>query len=94
MFYSGLPYAEAAIYCWGDKFYIGVLEFHKDNEPLPQNKINDYDHTLTLYYPISRFNDVVNILRYEKPLYFLMITHSLGGALMTGDADPVGEQEP
>ena len=51
------------------------------------------DKTLNFHYPISRFNDIVNILRYEKPLYLLMITHSWSGGLVTDELEPVGEQE-
>ena len=41
---------------------------------------------------MSRFDDVITILRYEKPLYLLM-TRDLIGWIGTSDLEPVGEQE-
>jgi hypothetical protein len=47
----------------------------------------------SLNYELSRFNDVVETLRQEKPLYLFLDTSSATGMLATTDLEPVGEQE-
>jgi len=49
---------------------------------------------ITIRYHIDRFNDIINILRYEKPLKIYIDTESLIGGISTGTSEPVGEQEP
>jgi len=48
---------------------------------------------ITLYYPISCFNDFINILRYEKPFMLQFDTSSNQEYIKTSHYEPVGEQE-
>ena len=50
-----------------DNNNLGALRF-VDESPLPKNIINE-DGTFDIFYHIDRFNDIINILRYEKPLW-------------------------
>ncbi len=75
-----------------DDLSIGYIYF-TEKLPTSKNYINS-EGKITLRYHIDRFNDIVNILRYEKPLKIYLDTESLIGGISTGDFEPVGEQEP
>jgi len=47
----------------------------------------------SIHYPLSRFNDVINILREEKPLYLFLNLDNKIGTLATTEIEPAGEEE-
>ncbi len=70
---------------------VGGIAFYDDSSPELSDPCGIENDKLMLRYPISRFNDVITILRYEKPLYLV------GGpacCVATKDDEPIGEQEP
>jgi hypothetical protein len=69
---------------------VGTLTFVDDNKPIPRNEIRD--DVLNIHFSISRFNDIINILRYEKPLQLYLSTTDWHGTLGT-ETEPTGEQE-
>ncbi len=85
-YYSGQAYIE----CWKGPVCVGNIVFVKETLPLPANKFAN--NALAIYYPLSRFNDVVTILRYEKPLYLWFNPDNLLGCVST-TKEPIGEQE-
>jgi hypothetical protein len=46
-----------------------------------------------LAFPLSRMGEIMNFLRYEKPLLIYLDTVSNRGYLVTQSAEAVGEQE-
>jgi hypothetical protein len=68
----------------------GIIYFLPDHVTLPSN-INTING-IYLYYRSSRFNDVMTLLKEEKPLFLSLNTVSLVGHVGTG-IEPVGEQE-
>lgn len=86
-YYSGNKSA-AYIQCYDELKPTGGISFYKDGDTAPTNNRDDF----RIHYPISQFDDVIKILRYEKPLYLLM-TRDLIGWIGTSDLEPVGEQE-
>jgi hypothetical protein len=46
-----------------------------------------------LAYPISRMGEIMNFLRYEKPLFISLDTVSNRGYLATREREAAGEQE-
>jgi len=86
---SGHPY-EAHIYVYKGTKYVGRIVFFKDGITIPPNA--SYPEP-SIHYPLSRFNDVVNILREEKPLYLFLNLDNKIGHLATADFEPVGEEE-
>lgn len=46
-----------------------------------------------LNFHLSQFNDIVNTVRYEKPLYLILTTDNWNGSIST-NLEPVGEEEP
>jgi hypothetical protein len=71
---------------------VGLIRFFKDQSIMPANQLGS-DGTITLYYEMSRYNDVVTTLRYEKPLYLAVNTKTGFGYLGCGELEPVGEEE-
>lgn len=79
------------IYCRSSGKPVGTLEFVEENKSIPKNRISASEE-ITIYFPITKFSDLINILRYEKPL-FLQVYDSGMGSLAT-QSEPAGEQEP
>ena len=89
-YYSGHPY-EALVYCSQGGSYVGRIVFFKDDSPIPPNV--NYTSGPSIHYPLSRFNDIISILRYEKPLYLFLNLANLIGIVATAEQEPVGEEE-
>lgn len=65
--------------------------FVKDDAPLLINTMTATQ--IHLSFPVSRLNDIVNMLRYETPLSLHYNTDTRVGKLTTRHAELVGEQE-
>ncbi len=89
-YYSGHPY-EALIYCYQGGSYVGRIVFFREDSPIPPNA--NYSSGPSIHYPLSRFNDIISILRYEKPLYLFLNLDNLIGIVATAQKEPVGEEE-
>jgi hypothetical protein len=87
-YYSGFSY-EALIYVYRARKYVGRIVFFKDENQIPPNA--SYPEP-SIHYPIRKFDDVVSILREEKPLYLFLSTNKIG-IIATADFEPVGEEE-
>jgi hypothetical protein len=87
-YHSRYPYGiEAYIEVYKGKINAGRMFVFKD---VP------YDLTLaerSIAYPLSRFNDVITILREEKALYLMLDPDSKWGCLATTDIEPTGEED-
>ena len=80
------------IFVNNDNENIGNIYF-LDKLPISKNSISNQGK-ITIRYHIDRFNDIINILRYEKPLKIYIDTESLNGGIRTASAESIGEQEP
>jgi hypothetical protein len=85
----------AVIGCWNlvTKVRVGSIGF-ADWDPINDNSYTN--NQIHLQFHVSRFNDIISILRYEKPLTLKIDTTSSNGWIATSDSayEPVGEQEP
>jgi hypothetical protein len=86
------PVTGAAIECFKMGSRVGTLYFYKDDIALPPND-NDPTFGIRLYLPLTRFGDIINTVRYEKPLYLMFESVSQQGWFTTSDTEPVGEEE-
>jgi hypothetical protein len=77
------------IYLVNNQKYIGRINF--DDELIRANSV-DNNGNVTLNYHLDSFNDIINILRYEKPLYVYFNTSDLTGGIATS-LEHVGEEE-
>lgn len=73
-----------------DKRHIGKLIF-VDKLPLPNNDVHS-DNEFDVYYHLDRFNDIINILRYEKPIGINFDT-DYKRLEIQATREPVGEEE-
>lgn len=82
---------QAEIWCWGENTgyedRVGYISFYTGSEP---NNPNRFDGTAVfISYPLSEFNDVINLLRNSDSMF--LIIHNLNtqhprGELWTGEA--------
>jgi hypothetical protein len=49
--------------------------------------------TPVIHYPLGRFDHIIGILRYEKPLYLFLNLDNLIGHVATSELEPTGEEE-
>ena len=86
---------EALMQLFQGEELVGQVHFVKDGQPI-RNLVGNEGH-LHVTYPISRFEHIMNILLYEKPLYVDVTqpSHQRGpvGIIGTASKEPVGEQE-
>ncbi len=91
--YPSPPGFEAIIQAYQAGVFVGRIAFYSGAVP-PNGTIAPLGVTVpSIHYSLSRFNDVIEILRQEKPLYLYLDTTSGIGILATTDKEPVGEQE-
>lgn len=69
---------------------IGALRF-VDETPLPKNVLDPVTEDFDVFYHLDRFNDIITILRYEKPLW-IAIDDNLNAQIVT-NLEPIGEEE-
>jgi hypothetical protein len=85
----GVPH-EAEIDLFDGSTRAGILYFHPDGATLPANR--ETVNGIYAYYHLSRFADVIETLREEKPLYMALNTGT-GVAYIGSSAEPIGEEE-
>jgi hypothetical protein len=86
---------EALIQLFQGDDVVGQVHFVKEGQPL-RNMVGDQGH-IHITFPISRFDHVMTILLYEKPLYIDITQPShqreAVGIIGTASKEPVGEHE-
>jgi hypothetical protein len=83
--------AAAWIPCFYNGKQVGSLSFMDNLQDIHDN---DYDNDqILLFYHLGRFDEIITTLRYESPLFLMLNTDSLEGALITKELEPVGEEE-
>lgn len=85
------PNREAIVLCYQDTEIVGYIEFVKNGVDLPPN-VGKY-HASTIYYRLSRFQNIVSMLREESPLMLQVNTNTGVGMLTTASREPVGDEE-
>ena len=81
----------AYITCYDKNQAIGFIKFY-ERQPPP---INSYRGSRPMInFHVSRFNDIISILRYHKPLAISFDLIKLDGYLMNSERELIGQQEP
>ena len=78
----------AFIHCYYSGKNVMTCEFYRDGSALPENRYKG--GRVGLVYPWSHFDEVIDVLRNEKPLYFVFIGSTKVGYIST-QREPVGE---
>ena len=85
------PDIRAVIGCYQANKIVGWIYFLKDDARLPPPTINSKG-LIVLHYSIRHFKDIIDTIRYEKPLYLSVNTSMRQGCVKT-TSEPVGEEE-
>jgi hypothetical protein len=82
------------ITCYHEKEAVGYIKFF-DRELIPPNSYigSSPNSQPVLNFHISRFNDIMTILHYEKTLAIIIDPNTLQGSVSAISYEPVGEQE-
>lgn len=70
---------------------VGWINFKSENSSIAANK-KHVNGGLIINFPYSRFGEIVDILRHEKPLFVALNTDTGNGAIQTS-REPIGEEE-
>lgn len=88
---AAASYAAAEIDCFdATSTRVGALFFHASDAPLPAAESTMSG--IYLHFPVTRFADVMMLLKEEKPLFLNFDDTNKWGYLATA-FEPVGEQE-
>ena len=64
--------------------------FMKDDVDIPANvEISEHPR---LYFPALKFEEIMDVLRHEAPLYITLVTSNGIGTISTS-SEPIGEEE-
>ena len=92
-----LYYHSAPQYSWQSRAYlyksgayVGSLFFMKEGVNIPANI--EVGGKPRLYFPSSKFEEIMNVLRHEKPLYITLVASNGIGTISTSN-EPIGEEE-
>ena len=77
------------INCFKSGAFVARICFYKEGKVLPAQHAQQ--RSALYLFPLSQFGDIIDILRYEKPLGLYVDSDSHVGALGTGQ-EPVGER--
>ena len=86
---KGTSIIGAFIHCYHNGSNVMSCVFYNDENNVPANSKGP---RVELRYPISKFGNVLDVLRNEKPLYFGFIESTKVGYIAT-HTEPVGEGE-
>lgn len=81
----------ASISCFKGTQYVGLISFVKNEAALSEPYL--MGNIIRLFYTIDRFNDVIELLRQEKPLDLYLSTPGKWGSILSKEFEPVGEEE-
>jgi hypothetical protein len=81
---------QSRLYFYNEGAYVGSVFFMKDGESIPGN-IEVAGHP-RLHFPSSKFEEIMNVLRHEAPLY-LSLVPSNGIGTISSSNEPIGEEE-
>ena len=69
----------------------GIINFY-DELPVKPNSVYLGGGFPVLNFHVNQFSDIMNVIRYEKPLYLRLNTDNWYGSIST-TSEPVGEEE-
>ena len=78
---------KSVIHCFYEEKTVGYIEFVDGDVPAPEVLPNGI---LRLFFPYTRFGNIINTIRYEKPLYISIYNKK---SVVSTVREPVGEQE-
>ena len=95
IFYYTGPDINPLINCYDDTKSVGQIRFYEKSAAMPPNTVieSGQGRILKLHYRLEQFQDVIEVMRYEKPLHLWLETINSQGGVCTSEYEPVGEEE-
>ena len=81
----------ALIHCYKGTVFIGRISFFKEGERIPPNA--NLPNGPSIHFSANRFDDIMKILRRERPLYLFLNPDSLTGMVANTHFEWKGEEE-
>jgi hypothetical protein len=92
LYYQSAPQYiwQSRLYLYNGGAYVGSVFFMKEGESIPANiEISGHPR---LHFPSSKFEEIMNVFRHEKPLYIGLVPSNGIGTISTS-SEPIGEEE-
>ena len=92
LYYHSAPQYQwqSRLYLYNNGAYVGSVFFMKKGVNIPAN-VESAGNPI-LYFPAANFEEIMNILRHEKPLYISLVPSNGIGTISTS-SEPIGEEE-
>ena len=81
---------QSRLYLYNNGAFVGSIYFMKDGVDIPANV--EVSGNARLYFPASKFEEIMNVLRHEEPLY-ISVVHANGIGTISTSNEPIGEEE-
>ena len=92
LYYQSAPQYQwqSRLYLYYNGAYVGSIFFMKDGVSIPANI--EVAGNPRLHLPASKFEEIMNVLRHEEPLYLALVPSNGIGTISTSN-EPIGEEE-
>ena len=92
LYYHSAPQYQwqSRLYLYNNGAYTGSIFFMKEGVAIPANV--EVGGRPRLYFPASLYDEIMDILRHEKPLYIGLVPANGIGTISTS-SEPIGEEE-
>ncbi len=84
--------AKAVAICTGDGGKVTYVHFLGGTGDLPESRKID-DNRFIMYYGYSDMSNIIDMLRNEKPIYFIYVPEGTNNTRLSTGSEPVGEGE-
>lgn len=81
---------QSRLYLYKKGSYVGSIYFMKDGVDIPANV--EISGKPKLHFHTSKFEEIMNVLRHEEPLYITLVPSNGIGTISTSN-EPIGEEE-
>jgi hypothetical protein len=81
----------ALVHCYKGTVFVGRISFFKEGTAIPPNA--NLPNGPSIHFSASRFNDVMTILKQERPLHLSLNPDTLAGVLSNTHFEWTGEEE-
>ncbi len=81
----------ALIHCYKETVFVGRVCFFNEGTAIPPNA--DLPNGPSVHFSASRFNDVLTILKKERPLYLILNPATLTGMVANTYFEWIGDEE-
>jgi len=92
LYYHSAPQYQwqSRLYLYNNGAFVGSIFFMKDGVNIPANI--EISGKPRLHFPAGKFEEIMNVFRYEEPLFITLVPSNGIGTICTSN-EPIGEEE-